>query len=92
MAARKQAERAGERPLPPLPNPDHLILADFVSEDKSADIARDAFKNMVNVEHIMSVIDDLEATIIQAKEDGKSAADILANSHMVFIGPAGTGM
>jgi hypothetical protein len=79
-------------PLPALPNPDYLILSDFIDEDKSADKARTAFANMVNVGPIMSMIDDLEATIMQAKLDGKSAADILANTHMVFTGPPGTGM
>jgi hypothetical protein len=82
----------GIRPLPPLPNPDMLLLADFISEENSAQKARDLFNDMVNLDHIISVIDALEATIIQAKNDGKSATDILANSHMIFTGPPGTGL
>lgn len=92
FADRKQAEKRAVTPLPALPNPDYLILSDFIDDDKSADKAREAFKNMVNVGPIMMMIDDLEATITQAKLDGKSPADILANTHMVFTGPPGTGV
>jgi hypothetical protein len=89
--ARSIAQMEGRFPLPPLPNPDILVLADFISEDNSAQKARDLFNDMVNLEHIIGVIDALEATIIQAKNDGKTPSDILANSHMIFTGPPGTG-
>jgi MoxR-like ATPase len=53
--------------------------------------ARDPFSQLYNMDHIQDVLDELEATIMQAKEDGKEAADVLADSHMVFVGPPGTG-
>ena len=86
LALRHKAQQEG-KPVPPVPNPDYLILQDFITEENSSDKARDTFKDMVNIEHILDVINGLEATIIQAKLDGKSAADILANSHMIFTGP-----
>ena len=90
--ARANAQIEGRFPLPPLPNPDILVLADFVTEENNARKARDLFSEMVNLEHIIGVIDALEATIMQAKNDGKTPSDILANSHMIFTGPPGTGI
>jgi SpoVK/Ycf46/Vps4 family AAA+-type ATPase len=67
------------------------VLEDFVTEETSGDKAREQFGTMVNMEHIFKLIDRLEATLIQAKEEGKTPADILSNYNMVFTGPPGTG-
>ena len=83
-------------PLPPsvplpLPHPDVLVRADFIPEEVDAGRARDAFADLYNTGHIMRELDALEALITAAKEDGREAADILADAHMVFVGPPGTG-
>ena len=43
------------------------------------------------MDHIKEVLDELEAIILQAKADGREPADVLADNHMVFMGPPGTG-
>ena len=91
LAAAFQEQRAliaqGARDVPALPHPDMLVLADFITEETSADKAKEAFDGMVNVEHIMEVVERLEATVNQAKSEGKTPASILENSHMIFTGP-----
>lgn len=91
LGARSEAQRRGVTPLPPAPRPDVLVLEDFITDETSGQKARDQFSNMCNMEHIFKLIDRLEATLIQSKEEGKTTADILSNFHMVFTGPPGTG-
>ena len=64
---------------------------DFIKEEVDPDKARDAFSKLYNMEHIQEVLDDLEAIIIEATQEGRDPADILADQHMVFVGPPGTG-
>jgi hypothetical protein len=40
----------------------------------------------------MQVMDRLEALILAATSDGREPAEILADVHMVFVGPPGTGI
>ncbi len=75
----------------PLPNPDLLLRSDFIQNEADAASARDAFSNLYNMDHIVEVLDELEAIILQAKADGREPADVLADNHMVFMGPPGTG-
>ena len=75
----------------PMPNPDLLIRSDFIQNEVDAASARDAFANLYNMDHIIDVLDELEAVIQQAKADGREPADVLADNHMVFMGPPGTG-
>ncbi len=42
------------------PHPDVLIRGDFVSEELSTERGRDAFSKLVNVEHIKTVLFELE--------------------------------
>ena len=89
--ALEEARRQGA-PLPPMPDPDVLVRRDFIpKEEADAAAARGAFDNMYNTGHIVDVLDKLEALIVTAKGDGRTAADVLADSHMVFVGPPGTG-
>jgi hypothetical protein len=80
-------------PLPPMPDPDVLVRRDFIPKEEAdaAAAARGAFDNMYNTGHIVDVLDKLEALIVTAKQDGRTPADVLADSHMVFVGPPGTG-
>jgi len=64
---------------------------DFIKDEVDPEKARDAFSKLYNMEHIQEVLDDLEAIIIEATEEGRDPADILADQHMVFVGPPGTG-
>jgi SpoVK/Ycf46/Vps4 family AAA+-type ATPase len=88
--AHDKAVKQGTVP-PPLPSPDALLKTDFLQNEVGLEQARDKFQDLYNVDHIQDVLDELEATILQAKEDGKEPADVLADSHMVFVGPPGTG-
>jgi hypothetical protein len=44
-----------------VPHPDVLMRGDFVSEELSTERGRDAFSKLVNVEHIKTVLFELEA-------------------------------
>jgi hypothetical protein len=72
-------------------DPYELIESDFVSAETSAEKAREAFADLENVEHVLSLLQELEDTMNQAKSEGKSVADILDDAHMIFTGPPGTG-
>ena len=89
VGERTFAQRQGLTPLPPAPRPGVLLFEDFITEETSAQKARDQFSTMCNMEHIFKLIDRLEATLTLAKEEGKTCADILSNHHMVFTGPPG---
>jgi len=68
-----------------------LIDEDFIAEETSAEKAREAISDLENVEHVMAYIQELEDTIEQAKSEGRAAAEILDDMHMIFTGPPGTG-
>ena len=72
-------------------NRKELIIADFQNEELSAEKGRMAFDNMYNMGHVKDFIDELEATLKGAISEGKNPADLVANSHMVFVGPPGSG-
>lgn len=88
--AHDQAQKGGWEPEL-LPNPDLLLRLDFLQNEVDVDKARDLFAKLYNMDHIKVVLDEFENIILAAKEDGKDPADVLANSHMVFVGPPGTG-
>ncbi len=46
---------------------------------------------MENTEHILKVLEEFEATLRMAKEDGQDIGSILADCNMLFLGPPGTG-
>lgn len=93
VTARREAVAKGADPatLPALPHPDRLVLGDFIKEDTSSAKARACLEGLSNTEHIDSLLNELEATLATAKSEGKSVADMLANCHMIFTGPPGTG-
>ena len=87
----EDARRQGT-PLPVMPDPDVLIRRDFIPEEEAdPSTAREAFANLYNIDYFVQVLDKLEALTVTAKEDGRDPADVLADSHMVFVGPPGTG-
>ncbi len=90
-----QEDVDGQEPIPPESececDPYLLIDSDFIKVETSAKNARDAFGDLENVEHVMELLQDMEDTLNQAKSDGISAAKILADCHMIFTGPPGTG-
>lgn len=85
-----EAKRKGTS-LPTLPDPNVLFRDDFIPHESDDDKAQAAFADLYNTDHIMKHLNKLEALISVAKEDGLEPADILLDSHMVFVGPPGTG-
>jgi hypothetical protein len=73
---------------PPLLHPDVLLASDFVRARASAHGSH-PLANLYNVEHITATLNELQALIIAAKDDGRQPADVLADSHMFFLGPTG---
>ena len=47
-------------------------------------------EDFISEEHVMAYIQELEDTIEQAKSEGRAAAEILDDMHMIFTGPPGT--
>ena len=91
-AARLAAAQQLSAQLPTLPDPNVLIRADFIHKESDPQAAKKAFANsLYNIDHIMEELNKLEALILAAKEEGREPADILSDSHMVFVGPPGTG-
>ena len=45
----------------------------------------------MHIEHITAVIDKLEGLVNTCLEEGKNPSDEIANMHMLFLGPPGTG-
>jgi hypothetical protein len=74
-----------------LPRPDVLVIEDFITEETSIAIAKEQFQSMQNLEHIYQYIDRLEATILQRKAENRPPHEIVADAHMLFTGPPGTG-
>jgi hypothetical protein len=70
---------------------DALILHDFLPYNQSIGDARDALETLMHIDHVLTAIRGLEATIQEAKKEGKDISQILANSHMVFTGSPGSG-
>jgi SpoVK/Ycf46/Vps4 family AAA+-type ATPase len=68
-----------------------LIESDFVSEETSAEKAREALSDLENVDHVVKLLEELEDTLTMATNEGKNVAEILDSAHMVFTGPPGTG-
>lgn len=68
-------------------DPYELIASDFINVETSAEKARDAFADLENVDHVLALLQELEDTLAQAKGEGRSAADILDDAHMIFTGP-----
>ena len=66
-----------------------LLTEDFIGEETSCQKAKDALADLENVEHVMEYIEQLEDTLSQAKSEGKSAAAILDDCHLIFTGPPG---
>lgn len=89
-AAFDDAQRAG-RPTPKLPRADVLVLDDFITEETSVAKAKEGFATMQNMNHILAYIHRLEATMLEKKREGKSPSEIVADAHMIFTGPPGTG-
>ncbi len=69
-----------------------LLRSDFIQNEVHVASSRDAFANLYNMDHMKEVLDELEAIILQAKADEREPADVLADNHMVFVGPSGTGI
>ena len=67
-------------------NQDLLLLEDFIAEDISVQKAKEQFRDMYNCDHLLTLIDHLEATLAVAKAERKPTADLLSNYHMVFTG------
>ena len=74
-----------------LDQPNLLLEEDFVGQETSADKARDAFGDLENIEHILSLISELENTMETAKAEGRDPAQLVEDAHMIFTGPPGTG-
>ena len=89
-AAFDDAQRAGRSTLK-LPRPDVLVLDDFVTEETSVAKAKEGFATMQNMDHILAYIHRLEATMLEKKREGKAPGEIVADAHMIFTGPPGTG-
>lgn len=68
-----------------------LIDDDFAGEETSAEKAREAFAGLENMEHVEYIVDKLEAMVATATEEGKKPHEEMANMHMLFLGPPGTG-
>jgi len=68
-----------------------LIAADFLV-GSVVDAEREAlsvFSGLHNLEHLSAFTDELEATVMAAREAGRDPAELLARSHLVITGPPG---
>jgi hypothetical protein len=74
---------------PPVTNPKLLIPSDFAGEELSLDKARDAFAGLDHLEYIYSIVEKFEAMVEIAKEEGRKPHEVLADCHMLFLGPPG---
>ena len=52
---------------------------------------REVFADLQHIGHITTVIDRLEALVETAKEENKKPHEVMADMHMVFLGPPGVG-
>jgi SpoVK/Ycf46/Vps4 family AAA+-type ATPase len=87
--------RVAAPPSPPaaLPQADLLLEEDFYNAEQrlEAGKAHAALDKLYFTERIREVVEEIEATVEQAKADGRSADHVLARSHLVFVGEPGTG-
>ena len=83
--AREEARRRGDAKLPLMPNPNVLLKVDFEEQDDGKR-QEDLFSKLYNIEHIQQQLEELEALVAAAKQDGKDPAVIIADNHLVFTG------
>ena len=71
----------------------HRLLReeDFSVEKLSSSAARAAFAGLEHMGHVDAVLDRLEALVSTAKEEGKKPHEVMADCHMLFLGPPGSG-
>ena len=68
-----------------------LLQEDFDGEITSLEKAREAFADLENIEHVMSVLQGYEAMCSVADDEGTPRHELLADCHMLFLGPPGSG-
>jgi len=68
-----------------------LINSDFAGDESSGEKAREAFGGLEYCEHIHKLIEQFEASILEATQEGKNPQSVVAEMHMIFHGPPGTG-
>ena len=71
--------------------PGELIAADFLvgsGAESGTDIAPD-FSGLYNLDHLTAFAEELETTVLAAREAGRDPAELLARSHLVITGPPG---
>lgn len=68
-----------------------LLEDDFAGEETSSLKAREAFAGLEHIEHIEAVLNKFEAMVATATEEGRKPHEEMANMHMLFLGPPGTG-
>jgi hypothetical protein len=91
FTAYREAEAPAKKLKLAPPHPDRLELADFVRQDTRTGNTREMFSGLYHVEHVHSMIDEMEALIRQGQAENKTPAQLLAGCHMIFLGPPGTG-
>ena len=68
-----------------------LLQEDFDGEITSLEKAREAFADLENIDHAMSVLNSYEAMCSVADDEDIPRHELLADCHMLFTGPPGTG-
>eukprot|EP00960_Hanusia_phi_P053621 762408-Hanusia_phi.AAC.1 len=68
-----------------------LLLSDFELDIDDCQSLEAIFEGLHNVSNMQEVADEIAATVSHAKRLGKDPAEVLADYHMVFVGPPGTG-
>jgi thiol-disulfide isomerase/thioredoxin/AAA+ superfamily predicted ATPase len=68
-----------------------LIRDDFAGEETSVQKAREAFAGLDHMGHIDAILNKFEAMVSVAIDEGRKPHEELANMHMLFLGPPGTG-
>ncbi len=77
------AESAATGASATVAHPDVLVRGDFVSEELSMERGRDAFSKLVNVEHIKTVLFELEASALRAHARPDVHKPLAAHSKLV---------
>ena len=68
-----------------------LVESDFEGEPTSAENAVKAFGDLEFMDGILAVVDEFKGAVETAMEEGRSPQEVIANMHMIFHGPPGTG-
>ena len=68
-----------------------LLPEDFDGEITSLEKAREAFADLQNIDHVMSVLNSYEAMCCVADDEGTPRHELLSDCHMLFLGPPGSG-